>query len=165
MKFDKQYMRSKDIDWFCIINGYYVHIASAGAVLPDIINDRNVLRKMQKAVYSLPDIYSDDELMNNERVIVELRGNMNNPSFRTDYLRSFNAMARKGFISLDRTNFDDPDDPYYHVVCMPCRPLKIIESKELNDVIHQFHSDKVVIDRLNSNILLEELFNKDNTSM
>jgi len=35
-------------------------------------------------------------------------------------------------------------------------------AKELNDVILRFTSDKVVIDRLNSNILLEELFNKDN---
>ena len=31
-------------------------------------------------------------------------------------------------------------------------------AKELNDVILRFTSDKVVIDRLNSNILLEELF-------
>lgn len=165
MKYDEQYMRTKDIDWFCIINGYYVHIASAGAVLPDIINDRNKLREMQKAVYRLPDIYNDEDLMNNERVIVELQGNKNNPKFREDYLRSFQAMARKGFISLDRTKFEDPDDSYYHVVCMPRYPLQAIELKELNAVIHRFTSDKVVIDRLNSNILLEELFSKDNNSI
>ena len=120
---------------------------------------------MQKAVYRLPDIYNDEDLMNNERVIVELQGNKNNPKFREDYLRSFQAMARKGFISLDRTKFEDPDDSYYHVVCMPRYPLQAIELKELNAVIHRFTSDKVVIDRLNSNILLEELFRKDNNSI
>lgn len=161
MKYDVQYMLSKDIDWFCMINGYYVHIASAGAVLPDIINNREELREIQKAVYRLPDIYRDDELTNNERAIADLQGYMNNPHFREDYLRSFKAMARKGFISLDRTELEDPNNPYYHVVCMPPRPLKGIESKELNNIIHQFNSDKVVVDQLNSNILLEELFKKD----
>lgn len=49
MKYDEAYIQSKDIDWFCVIGDVYCHIASAGGVLPDQINDRekyeDLLRK------------------------------------------------------------------------------------------------------------------------
>lgn len=33
------------------------------------------------------------------------------------------SMARKGFISLDRTNLMDLNDQTYHVVCYPKNPI------------------------------------------
>ena len=30
MKYPESYLRSHDIDWFCVVNGVYIHVASAG---------------------------------------------------------------------------------------------------------------------------------------
>lgn len=37
-------IHTRDIDWFCAINGVYVHVASAGGDIPNFINDYGVLR-------------------------------------------------------------------------------------------------------------------------
>lgn len=47
MKFDEAYLYSRDIDWFCIIGGVFCHVASAGGLLPDVVNDREKLRDIQ----------------------------------------------------------------------------------------------------------------------
>lgn len=49
MKYDEAYLYSRDIDWFCIIGGIFCHVASAGGLLPDVVNDRDKLRDMQNA--------------------------------------------------------------------------------------------------------------------
>lgn len=132
MKYNEDYIYSKDIDWFFVANGKYVHVASAGGMIPDIINDREKLRDIQREVFLAPDIYTDEQIIINEDFIIQRFGisenlNQSEKSDQSEnfeqcrelYLRSFMAMARKGFISLDRTNFYDPDDNTYHIVCMP----------------------------------------------
>lgn len=48
MKYEEAYIYSKDIDWFCIIGDVFCHVASAGGMIPDVINDREKLRGLQK---------------------------------------------------------------------------------------------------------------------
>lgn len=101
-------VHTKDIDWFCAINGVYVHIASAGGHIPNGINNRRVLRLIQRAVDALADINTVDEVHINEKALNRI--NMN----REYYLPSFIRMARKGFYSFDRTNIGNIEDNHYH---------------------------------------------------
>lgn len=141
MKLSEDYIQSKDIDWFCCINGIYVHAASAGGELPNIVNDYNKLRGIQEAVSKLPDIYKDEELIFNETFIKkELENNINllrnkgifngqydpNKGFEY-YIFTFKSMARKGFISYDRTHVNEIDDNHYHWVARPCNDSCIPE--------------------------------------
>lgn len=63
MKYDEAYIQSKDIDWFCVIGDVYCHIASAGGVLPDQINDREKLRDIQKKVFDASDIFTENDFI------------------------------------------------------------------------------------------------------
>ena len=62
-------MLTRDIDWFCIINGRCAHIASAGGLLPDRINDRDSLREIQHLVSTSENIYSPEEITYNEQFL------------------------------------------------------------------------------------------------
>lgn len=133
MKLSKSYIQSRDIDWFCNIDGIYVHAASAGGKLPDIVNDRKMLREVQLAVYELKDIYEENQIVFNEDVIRKrLRDNIerlaehnienieyNEEDSYKDYISTFAAMARKGFISFDRVNAFDITDNRYNWVARP----------------------------------------------
>lgn len=133
MKLSKNYIQSRDIDWFCNINGIYVHAASAGGELPDVVNDRKMLREVQLAVYELKDIYEEDQIVFNEDIIRKrLRDNIERlaehgienyeydeeESYK-DYISTFAAMARKGFVSYDRINAFDITDNRYNWVARP----------------------------------------------
>lgn len=120
MKYTEDYLRSRDIDWFCVIDGIYVHIASAGGLLPEGINDRERLCGNQRIVYGLADIFTEEEIEVNRTFLSARFGNQDGGNQATEYyLESFLSMARKGFVSLDRTNLADLDDNTYHVVCKP----------------------------------------------
>ncbi len=118
MRYSEIYLTNHDIDWFCNVNGIFIHVASAGGRIPDQINDDESLRKIQNKVELLEDIYTDDEIVYNEAAITNVLG-VNNAKGRAQYIESFTAMARKGFASFDRTNIADSDDKQYHLVCMP----------------------------------------------
>ena len=115
MKLPNIYVESRDIDWFAIINGKYIHVASAGGYLPKKINNRKKLRDEQAAVHKLPFIYERDEIIVNE----ELLRKEKHLEDKEAYIESFVCMARKGFISFDRTNIADQTDSMYHIVCYP----------------------------------------------
>ena len=115
MKLPNIYVESRDIDWFAIINGKYIHVASAGGHLPKQINNRKKLRDEQAAVHKLPFIYERDEIIVNE----ELLRKEKHIEDMEAYLESFVCMATKGFISFDRTNIVDHTDSMYHIVCYP----------------------------------------------
>ena len=117
MDYDESYMLTHDIDWFCIVNGVYVHLASAGGLLPVGFRDREALRTLQCNVSVLSYMFEVDDIAVNE-VFLNQRFD-DNPKGREAYLVSFVDMARKGFVSLDRTNLTDPYDNRYHVVCRP----------------------------------------------
>lgn len=106
-------IRIRDIDWFCRVNGVYVHVASAGGSIPNMINDYDVLRPSQRTVAGLDDINNDGEVYINEAFLNEL--GVNNKYYR----QSFVNMAKKGFFSFDRTNIGNPTDDHYHLVAWP----------------------------------------------
>lgn len=117
MKYDDVYLYSRDIDWFCIIGGVFCHVASAGGLLPDVVNDKEKLRDIQKRVFDMDYIFRNDEIYINREYLYQRFGN--NLESREAYLSSFIQMSRKGFVSLDRTNVMDITDQTYHVVCFP----------------------------------------------
>lgn len=117
MEYDKNYIQTRDIDWFFRFGDKPIHVASAGGKLPDTINDRETLRRNQYAVSKLPYINTDTEITINRDMITKICSNAD--CSEEDYYSSFFDMAKKGFISIDKTNIEDPDDTKYHVVCMP----------------------------------------------
>ncbi len=115
-------VHTRDIDWFCAINGVYVHIASAGGRIPDLLNNRRVLRPIQRAVETLEDINTVEEVHLNEDALRRIDVN------REYYLPSFLRMARKGFYSFDRTNIGNPEDNHYHLVAWPTHLVNDVEN-------------------------------------
>lgn len=156
MKYTEEYLRSRDIDWFCVINGIYVHIASAGGLLPVEINDREILRNNQRIVYGLDDIFTEEEIEVNRTFLSARFGNQDGGNQKTEYyLESFLQMARKGFVSLDRTNLADQDDNTYHVVCKPQHPRLISGLEDLcrftcrtTDLLKQVRDGIALLDEL-----------------
>lgn len=118
MKYSNKYYESHDIDWFCVVNGVYIHVASAGGIIPNVVNDDERLRAIQHQVAVLPYICDEDVIAYNEQAIANIV-NMNNAKAKSQYLASFKEMARKGFVSIDKTNIDDRTDNHYHIVCRP----------------------------------------------
>lgn len=161
MKYTEDYLRSRDIDWFCVIDGIYVHIASAGGLLPVEINDMEILRSNQRFVCELADIFTEEEIEVN-RTFLAARfgnqdgGNQDGGNQATEYyLESFLSMARKGFVSLDRTNLADQDDNTYHVVCKPQHPRQISGLEDLceftsrtTDLLKQVRGGIALLDEL-----------------
>lgn len=121
MEYSESYMLSKDIDWFFKMNNRYIHVASAGGKLPDIINDREKLRQVQYDVYNLPYIFSAEEIRINQDFIIQLLSSQlnNDRQLYYSYVESFIHFARKGFISCDRTEIENETSNLYHVVCVP----------------------------------------------
>lgn len=153
MRYTNDYMHSKDIDWFCSVNEkYWIHVASAGGILPDKINDRNQLRKIQYRVFNLPDIYADEEIIKNDDFL-QIRFNDDEMAIKT-YLSSFKSMAKKGFISLDRTNLSDLEDQAYHIVC---RPRNIVLPVQLGEIINFQFEDDLVFSKMSNNINLLDI--------
>ena len=160
MKYNTNYMRTHDIDWFCIINKLYVHVASAGGIIPEAMRDRDELRQLQYIVSNAPYLYSDDELVYNESF---LNSHFQVGEAREDYVRSFRDMARKGFISMDRTDWINPDSNDYHVVCCPNRKLKILNPEGVdikNSCIIQIDAFDLNAETIGVKLL--DLFHTDN---
>lgn len=101
-KYDADYLETHDIDWFCKIGNTAMHFASDGGVLPVKVNDREQLRAIQHAVAIQEDVLGEDKIeINRQYVWGVLRNNDKQKAF-DDYVESFIAMARKGFVSFDR---------------------------------------------------------------
>ena len=159
MKYDEAYLYSRDIDWFCIIGGIFCHVASAGGLLPDVVNDRDKLRDMQKRVFDMDYIFRDEDIYINQDFLYQRFGNnqKNQEAYLYSFIRyfknhvkiylySFIKMSRKGFVSLDRTNVMDITDHTYHVVCYPKHIIKLniqdlpnINGHILNDSLVDIH--------------------------
>ena len=120
MKYSESYLTNHDIDWFGIVNGVYIHVASAGGDIPSQVNDIERLKDIHRQISLLPDIYTNEAIEYNETGIANI---LSQDSIglmeRSQYIESFTAMARKGFVSFDRTNIGNPNDNQYHLVCKP----------------------------------------------
>lgn len=156
MKYPDNYLYSMDIDWFCIINRIFVHIASAGGFLPDEVNDREKLRENQSLVNRMDYIFNDNQIIINWAFLHARFGyeDGSDENIR-NYLESFISMSRKGFVSLDRTNLEDPNDNTYHIVCMP---NKIITLSDDFSLCEYKSNNPNLLNQVNQNIsLLEEI--------
>lgn len=147
-------IHTRDIDWFCAINGIYVHVASAGGNIPNFINNYSVLRPSQRAAEALVDINTDDEIHINEAF---LRGKNVNLEH---YLPSFVRMAKRGFYSFDRTNVDNPEDDHYHLVAWPTHSVSNVENiPVVNTVGLDFDNPEIMNDIPLTEIIEHSLLN------
>ena len=139
MIYEDAYIHSKDIDWFCIIGDVFCHVASAGGLIPNIINDREKLRSLQKRVFDSDFIFDEEEIVVNEAFLDQQFGD--DEEARMAYLHTFMSMARKGFVSFDRTNVMDLSDQMYHIVCYPKNPIRLQGLQDLckveGDILHK----------------------------
>ena len=62
MRYSSSYLFNHDIDWFCRVEGFYIHVAFAGRWLPRHINDDEYLRNVQHRVAMMPDVYNDEDI-------------------------------------------------------------------------------------------------------
>lgn len=154
MKLTDEYLLSNDIDWFFSINDVYIHVASAGGIIPEQINNKKKLRNIQRKVFNLPYIFNKEEIIFNETFLRSRFSNITDESQRSNYIRSFVNMAMKGFVSMDRTNLTDLDDNRYHIVCIP-KQLEPI--KGLQEIFKIEHKEQMFYEPT-SNINLLELF-------
>lgn len=159
MNYSKDYLHSKDIDWFCMVNGRYIHVASAGGSIPDEINDVETLRDLQRNVFLAPDIFNDDDILINQNFLENRFGLLNNREIAiANYLESFKYFARKGFVSLDRTNLAECEDNTYHVVCMPRGD---VDGLQIENIPHFFANRLQDISQNMENISLLNLLEED----
>ena len=114
MKLSQQYINSHDIDWFATLDGRNIHVASAGAQIPDIVNDRKELRRIQDIVRNLPE---HCEIEINYSAIRKLYDF--NIEQMDDYVSSFATMARKGFHSYDKVDINNLSDERYYLIAYP----------------------------------------------
>ena len=61
-QFTERQLKSNDIDWYCLINGNPVHIASMGGLIPSDFRERKELRQIAEFVIQLP--YSSEVDLN-----------------------------------------------------------------------------------------------------
>ncbi len=133
MRYSDHYVQYHDIDWFCKINNTPCHFASAGGLLPEPLMERKLLRKLQRDVCLAQYLYEENEISYNEEFL--RKRFRNDEEGKEAYIRSFKEMARKGFVSFDRTNLFNPYDNTYHVVCFPKRMRGcVLSNDELIDL-------------------------------
>lgn len=106
-KYDVDYIETHDIDWFCKIGNTAMHFASNGGNLPEKVNNREQLRVIQHAVAMLDDVQGKEEIVINRQYVWRVLRNNDKQKAFDDYVESFVAMARKGFISFDRMSEGD----------------------------------------------------------
>lgn len=106
-RYDAHYLETHDIDWFCRIGNTAMHFASDGGALPEKVNDREQLRAIQHAVAIQDDVLEKAEIIINEQYVRRVLGNNDDLNAFNNYVESFVAMARKGFVSFDRMSEGD----------------------------------------------------------
>ena len=140
MPLPEEYQHTHDIDWFCVINNKHTHLASNGGIMPKIVNDEELLGKIQQDVAQMPVRYKYnlnrkylDEILNDGRLrhienleeeILDLLipisidfGEYRLSPKEMVYCWSFIEMAQKGFYSYDRT------EDGYHLIAEPTELL------------------------------------------
>ena len=119
----EEYIRTRDIDWFVRSGEYNIHATSCRGDLPDIVNDREYIMFNYKDVDDLPTIYQLEEIaINIDFIKRKIFKNLQDKELYTaikNYLPWFVNIARKGFVTFDKTNIEDFKDNEYHIVAFP----------------------------------------------
>ena len=124
-QYHPSYIETHDIDWFCKIGNQLIHCASNGGNLPEKVNNRNQNRKIQEIVANLDDIIETwDEIAVNDEYVYARLGQNESPEAYNNYIASFVAMAKKGFISFDRM-INRPGTDVYMWIAKPKRQMEV----------------------------------------
>lgn len=127
--YEEEYIKTRDIDWFGVINGRYIHVASCGGMLPSEVMNKKYLRDLQYEVAMLEDVRNGDGgqivIMHNDQYLLE-RFSMYEDSAAAieNYKRSFDTFAMKGFWSFDKEKINNPDDSHYRLISWPTTEVK-----------------------------------------
>lgn len=128
-KCTEAYMNTRDIDWFGIVNGRYIHVASCGGLLPLEVNDKSYLRNLQYEVAMLDDIHNEDgsliAISHNDQYLQQRFSTYENSGEAIEsYKKSFDSFARKGFWSFDKENINNTGDSHYRLISWPSVNVK-----------------------------------------
>lgn len=123
-QYSEAYVSTRDIDWFGIVNGRYIHVASCGGLLPSEVNDESYLRDLQYEVAMLEDIQNEDggiiAVSHNDQYLQQRFSTYENSVEAIErYKKSFDSFARKGFWSFDKENVNDLEDSHYRLISWP----------------------------------------------
>lgn len=146
-RYRKDYQITHDIDWFFIYKGKVYHAASNGGLLPDAVYRENN-RKLQVEIEKMEATY-------------EIKWSPNLSEFYDvgeEDLGSFEEYAKKGFVSLDRTETEDGDTEnensgmlQYHVVSFPGDSFKnqnlleFLKKQKLLELMPELKDDAIEI--------------------
>ena len=130
MKIRCDFLATRDIDWFCLVSGIPIQVASAGGIfLPDFVNDRQKMIESQMIVSQLPFLYSEEAIYVNEELIKRKLREDDNSIYKElnismedrirYYMHSFIPYARKGFFCFDRSLPQDPESTLYDLIAFP----------------------------------------------
>lgn len=123
-EYSDSYIRTRDIDWFGVVNGHYIHVASCGGSLPAELNDREYLRELQFEVAMLDEFRNEDgsaiAVSHNDQYLQQRFSTYENSGEAKElYKKSFDSFARKGFWSFDKENINNPEDSHYRLISWP----------------------------------------------
>ena len=140
-KVQKSYLFSHDIDWFFKQGDKLIHCASNGSILPDKVNDNQLLRASQDIISLLPDIFSEEEIVRNQYCVDTYVNQypeglsrlipFEEDEIRNIHLSSFISMAKKGFWSYDHI-YDLKENQYILVANPP-------EVPDYSDILEKEH--------------------------
>lgn len=177
----EEFQKLNDIDWFCILDGIPIHVASAGDLLPVMYaNYKSVasMKSMLKSILTLPlafdyklnDNYLDNHVLNEGYEYLDEQDNPvgqdmdddwlsimthNEPLPKKLYSTSFVEMARRGFYSFDKTEGKEGE---YHLVAYPEKgiiDLQLIDVPYIKNANLDFTTPDTLV-----NIRLVELLNE-----
>ena len=107
------------------------------------------MREIQRTVFFAPNLYSEKQINLNKQFLDERFGN--DEKAKKEYLESFMAMSRKGFISVDRTHIADKSSNIYHIVCMPPNDGNL---PKIENLCHYLCNDANMLNAPKGNIAL-----------
>lgn len=108
MAYTRQFIETHDIDWFCEINGQFIHGASNGGDIPPFItmqSNREVMEEVGRARFIVEEDnleYNEPEIERQLAFVSDYHLDISKEDARERYLITFKLMARRGFCSFDR---------------------------------------------------------------
>lgn len=133
MKYSDIFLRNHDVDFFFVMNNKLIHIASAGDLIIDNLNNKIVNEDIAEAV---ADLEYRCEVDINEKYIKDniIKGDEDSFSY---YIYTFRKIAEKGIYTYDKTNIGE-NNHKYHLVAKPHNPIDIKDLKGMVKTIYSF---------------------------
>ena len=116
------YFSTSDIDWFCQINGFNIHVASMGRPIPEAIMNSLPQVYEQVSMIEMEEWNGGEGIWLNDQLLRDWL-QIEDPQKIARYLYTFVVMARKGFFSFAPITFD-PSDGDYYLMAKPMNPVQ-----------------------------------------